>query len=356
MERRVYFGLFGGRPAKSELAQQVAALGEERDTINQVIDCMSEGLVLLGAAKKILSANRSAALALAGEERDFTGESIVALTRSAELLALVDGAFAGASGSALHAAGERVWRVFASPVQGGGGIVGVILFTLDVTREEAAARRQAEAAENAAKEIRGPLGSLVSGLERLGAESGEAAALAAEAQRLGELSDALLRLAKIGKGSEPNRVKINLYTLARGVCTSAAPTAAKQNITVTADGENLLVEGDLNLLHELVQNLVDNAVRYNRPGGKVELDVSEEAGRAVLVVRDTGTGITAEHLPYVFERFYRGQRGGKREGAGLGLPLVKQIAEYYGGSVALESEEGKGTTVTVSLPILGGEK
>jgi signal transduction histidine kinase len=115
------------------------------------------------------------------------------------------------------------------------------------------------------------------------------------------------------------------------------------------------VSGDAGLLRQLFENLVANAIRYNREGGRVEVSGSTGEGSVTVVVADTGVGIPAEHLPHLFERFYRVDKGRSREagGAGLGLAIAKWIAEAHGGSIAAESEPGKGTAFRVVLPAGG---
>ena len=122
-------------------------------------------------------------------------------------------------------------------------------------------------------------------------------------------------------------------------------------MTVSCTGSDQIVNGDFGMLRELIQNLCENAVRYNRPGGTVTVTVGNADGRVVLSVADTGIGIAKEDQARVFERFYRVDKSRSKEtgGTGLGLSIVKHIVEFHSGEISLESEPGKGTVITILL-------
>ena len=180
-----------------------------------------------------------------------------------------------------------------------------------------------------------------------------------DARRLSSLVSDILTLSKLDEAEragtselfEPSE-RVNLLAVARDVADRLAPKAAKYDVTVTVEGVSLMVRGNPRLLDELVSNLCDNAIRYTRPGGKVFVWVLPQGSRPCLRVSDTGVGIPKEAQDKVFERFYRVDKGRSRDmgGTGLGLAIVKHSAAYHGAEVRLESEVGKGTTITVSFP------
>jgi len=177
-------------------------------------------------------------------------------------------------------------------------------------------------------------------------------AILRESERMGRLVADLLALARADAGQPLERRPLALDSLLLEVYREAKPLANGVQLEL-GELEQVEVVGDHDRLKQLVLNLVDNALRYTPAGGKVTLDLVGQDGRALLRVRDTGPGIPAEHLPRIFERFYRVDRGRSRSqgGTGLGLAISQWIAEAHQGRIEVESEEGKGSTFTVVLPI-----
>ena len=174
-----------------------------------------------------------------------------------------------------------------------------------------------------------------------------------ESQRLIDLVNDIIHLSRLDEeGFEPERETVDLYDLAADTIDSLQDTAAKQNVTLTLTGDHVTVQGVWRLLGEILYNLCDNAVKYNRPGGSVTVEVSEQNGAAVLSVADTGIGISPEHQSRVFERFYRVDKSHSKAigGTGLGLSIVKHGAQFHSAEIALESEPDKGTKITLRFP------
>jgi signal transduction histidine kinase len=171
--------------------------------------------------------------------------------------------------------------------------------------------------------------------------------------RLNTLSEGLLLLSQ---GSQPQntRAEIDLTSLVNEVVTEAQPAATSAGVSLeTADiPQNLKVKGDAIGIKQVVSNLVDNAIKYNRTEGKVQISARAEGPSAIVEVRDTGIGIAASDQQHVFDRFYRVDKSRSRSqgGSGLGLAIVKKIVEEHGGTVSVESSPGQGSTFRVSLP------
>ena len=168
--------------------------------------------------------------------------------------------------------------------------------------------------------------------------------------RLLSLINDIIRLSELDHRELPQKFEpVNLYKLAEDTCKSLRVNAQKKNITITCIGTDTMQSGDRELLKELLENLIQNAIRYNRDGGWVRVRVSSENQHAVLLVSDNGIGIPREQQERVFERFYRVDKSRSREtgGTGLGLAIVKHIAEIHGAKIQLESEPGKGTAIAV---------
>jgi len=173
-----------------------------------------------------------------------------------------------------------------------------------------------------------------------------------EAQRLIALVEDLMRLSQLDENrGNPERTAVDLHALAAEVLERLASAAQQSGVTLTLTGEETVVDGVERILDEIVMNLCDNALKYNREGGSVTVYTGEKDGRACLIVEDTGIGIPKAHQSRVFERFYRVDKSHSRRigGTGLGLSIVKHGVAYHGGTIALESEPDKGTKITVTL-------
>ena len=174
-----------------------------------------------------------------------------------------------------------------------------------------------------------------------------------ESQRLIDLVNDIIHLSRLDEeGFEPELESVDLYDLAADTIDSLRETAAKRSVTFRLEGEHVCVQGVWRLLGEILYNLCDNAVKYNRLGGSVEVSVTEQGGAAVLSVSDTGIGIPAEHQSRVFERFYRVDKSHSKAigGTGLGLSIVKHGAQFHNAQISLESEPGTGTKITLTFP------
>jgi heavy metal sensor kinase len=176
--------------------------------------------------------------------------------------------------------------------------------------------------------------------------------IAQESDRMGRLVDDLLALARTDAGQEPIHERLSFDALLLDVYHQQRRLAEDVRLTIAAF-EPVELEGDPDRLKQLLLNLIDNARRHTEPGGSVTLDLRRQGTEAVLEVRDTGSGIAAVHLPHIFERFYRADSSRSRDGggAGLGLAISREIVEAHGGTIAVQSRVGAGSTFTVTLPL-----
>ena len=175
-----------------------------------------------------------------------------------------------------------------------------------------------------------------------------------EAQRMIALVEDIMHLSRLDENSVPmERTEVDLHALAVQTMQRLTGPAQKANVTLRLEGTRVTISGVELLLEEIVFNLIDNAIKYNRSGGSMTITTLRKSGRAILTVKDTGIGIPQEHHARVFERFYRVDKSHSREvgGTGLGLSIVKHAAAYHDASVTIDSEEGIGTTVTVIFPL-----
>jgi len=255
------------------------------------------------------------------------------------------------------------WQMTRQPIDGRYWLIELI----NRTAEADISRAHTDFVANASHELRTPLASIIGYVETL-AEEGEKAdperarkfldTVLREARRLQNLVDDLLSLSRVEaeKHDQP-RSKLDLGGLVERAARDGAGPERTERIAIELPPDPILVRGDGEQLEQVVRNLVDNALKYGEPGGPVEISlVPGERQMAVLQVRDRGEGIEPEHLPHLTRRFYRTDPGRSRAagGTGLGLAIVKHIVERHRGRLDIESRRGQGTTVTIRMPIVGG--
>ena len=343
--------------SQSETIQsQMEELERQRSEFTAITENMSEGFLLMDSRTNLLSCN-SSALRLLDAPRAEVGESVLHLNRTEAFRRVVDEALQGRHSEALLERGDKCYQLLANCVQREGQVVGAVLAILDVTERESREALRREFTANVSHELKTPLTS-ISGFAELmkaGTVPPEtvpefAGDIYREAQRLITLVEDIIHLSQLDEDLVPlERGAVDLFAVARDVVQRLTPAAERAGVALTLTGGETTVEGVRQVLDEMVANLVDNAIKYNRPGGSVAVEVTVAEGKPRLTVRDTGIGIPAAHQERVFERFYRVDKSHSKEvgGTGLGLSIVKHAAAYHNASVSLESTEGVGTTVTV---------
>lgn len=345
---------------RREIAARMAALSEKQREFTAVTVNMREGLILLDAEDRILTINGSAAAIFGADGKTIAGSHVLMLNRSVALQQALENAKAAGAGDATLIKGAKTYQVLASEVQDNGATVGTVILILDITDKVAAEQIRREFSANVSHELKTPLTSISGYAEimRDGVARPEdtkrfAAKIFDESAQLMSLIDDIIRLSQLDeKESLPEFVTVDLRAVCQDVCARLRPQADKAHVTMNVDCKDASVRGIPKILEEIVRNLVDNAIKYNRKNGSVTVTLSETAGRAMLRVADTGIGIPEEHLSRVFERFYRVDRSRSKQigGTGLGLSIVKHSVETHGATMKLESGIGKGTTVTITFP------
>ena len=239
----------------------------------------------------------------------------------------------------------------------------VIAAQMEQIREESANResQRREFTANVSHELKTPLTTISGTAEilRSGMVKPEdvphfADNIYKESRRMSTLVSDIIRLSQLEEPKVPDPPKelTDLYSITQDVLSWLQPSAEKLQVTLSLTGTHSMVLGAEQMLSDLVFNLCDNAIKYNRPGGWVKVTVRDSGGQVRLIVADTGIGIPKEHQERVFERFYRVDKSHSREigGTGLGLSIVKHAAIYHGAELTLRSEEGKGTVVSLLFP------
>ena len=255
-------------------------------------------------------------------------------------------------------AGDLSQRINVAEAESELGQLAVVLNST-FARLEAAFAQQQQFTADAAHELRTPVSVMLTqaqtalNRERTAPEYRETVeACRRAAQRMRRLIESLLALARLDAGQEPmKRLDFDLAQTAGDSVELVRPLADERGVKIIPDLPPLKVVGDSERIAQVITNLLTNAIQYNRDGGEVRVKLERQDGFAILMVGDTGHGISAEDLPHVFERFYRADKSRSTGGNGLGLSISRAIVEAHGGTIEVSSEEAAGTTFTVRLPL-----
>ena len=341
-----------------QIDEQMRELEQQRTEFSQITGSMREGLVLLDEKERVLSINPAACRLFDADER-CVGQDFLTLDRSHDIRLAIADAMAQGHGEARTERGGRVWQFDVSRILSGTAAVGAVLLAFDITERETAEQNRREFTANVSHELKTPLQGIIGSAELL--ENGMVQPddvprfvghIRKEAQRLVTLIGDIIRLSQLDEGDEMPRETVDLLTLSQEAADDLTAAAEQKNVTISVTGESTCVSGVRRLLYEVIYNLCDNGVKYNVEGGSVSVRVGTEDGKAVVSVADTGIGIAPEHRERIFERFYRVDKSHSKAsgGTGLGLSIVKHAVQYHHGTVELQSEKGKGTTIRILLP------
>ena len=344
---------------QKELSKKSSELQNRQNEFETVTDSMNEGLVLMNSKGTILSINEAAGILLeTGHES--VGKNILTINRNMELQEILSKALAGEIAQKVVEINEGYYQIEASPVIADGAISGMALLIFNVTERENAEQMRREFTANVSHELKTPLHTISGYAELMKAgivKSDDvpnfAGKIYAEAQRLSQLVEDILNLSHLDEGAEGmNRMDVDLYALCEATIKSLESEAKGADVSLLISGENAVINGIPQLLASIVYNLCDNAIKYNKEGGRVDVTVEDKASEVIVSVKDTGIGIPQEHLDRIFERFYRVDKSHSKEvgGTGLGLSIVKHAVKIHDAKVDVTSTVGEGTTVTVMFP------
>ena len=344
---------------RSQINSQLRELRRRTDEFAQVTGSMREGLVLLNEQGYILSMN-PAARNIFAVEGDCAGKDFLTVDRSCDMSAAVRSAMESGHGRLHERHGGRIYQVDVSRIDSDGAAIGTVILVFDVTEQESAEQMRREFTANVSHELKTPLQGIIGSAELI--ENGMVQPedmprfvghIRAEAQRLVTLIGDIIRLSQLDEGEVLPKERLDLLEVAQGAADDLQAEAEKKNVHLSVSGEPAELEGVRQLIYEVAYNLGDNAIKYNVDGGSVSINVSSYGKNAKLTVSDTGIGIAAEDQSRIFERFYRVDKSHSKEsgGTGLGLSIVKHAVQYHGGRISMDSAPGKGTSISVSLPI-----
>ena len=345
-----------------EIRSQMEEIRKQQQEFSMITENMSEGLFVVDRNYQILSYNRSA-VRIFGMAPESVPENLLAVNRSEGFRSVVDSALKGRHAQENLELDGRVYQIIASPVcqqEDALDLVGAVILTLDVTEKEAQEQYRREFTANVSHELKTPLTSIsgIAEIIRNGIVRPEdiphfAGKIYDESQRLITLIRDIIKLSLLDENQVPmERESVDLLETARDVVQQLASVARKNGVTLVTNGSHGVVNGVRQVLGEMVYNLCENAVKYNRPGGRVWVDVRQAADHVELCVKDTGIGIPAAEQGRIFERFYRVDKSHSKAvgGTGLGLSIVKHGAALHHAAIHVDSEPGEGTAITLTFP------
>ncbi len=352
-------------PLLRKIALQRRTIDEQLEKARQrqeefilITENMSEGFLVIDSETNVLTYN-SAALDLLGINREQVNGSVLVLNRAKDFRNVIEKVLSGSRAESEMPLQGKTYRLIANPVFENGAVIGAVIIILDITESVERERLRREFTSNVSHELKTPLTS-ISGFAEMMKDGGVPQATVAdfsksiydEAQRLITLVSDIIKISELDDSTVVfEKEHVDLLRLSQDIARRLKPEADKNGIKITIEGGNEEVYGVKKILDEMIFNLMDNAVKYNKPDGKVKVTVAASDRNVTLSVSDTGIGIPKSDISRVFERFYRVDKSHSKliGGTGLGLSIVKHGAIYHGAEISINSEEGVGTTVSIEF-------
>lgn len=345
-----------------EIDARMAEIRKQQQEFSMITENMSEGLFVVDRNYQILSYNKSA-MQIFGMDPRQEHENLLAVNRSEGFRNAVDSALKGRHTQENLELNGRVYQIIANAVcqpDFAEDMVGAVILVLDVTEKEAQEQYRREFTANVSHELKTPLTS-ISGFAEImqdGFVKDEdvkvfAGRIYKEAQRLIRLVGDVIRISRLDEGGLPYQwEKLDLYSLTHDIFSTLHEAAEKQEVHMYMEGGSTVLDTVPTIMEEVLYNVCDNAVKYNRRGGEVFVRLKDGEDAVRVNVRDTGIGIPKEDQERIFERFYRVDKSHSKEigGTGLGLSIVKHGVKTLNGRLWLNSEPGQGTEIIMEFP------
>lgn len=341
-----------------QIALQMDELSRSQNEFNAITSNMSEGLIVLNKDGVVVSLNTAARKIFEAEE-DSIGKDFLTIDRTPEISRAIKETLSGKKQELEYEKNGRNYDLCINKIVEKDEVIGVLLLAIDNTEKIQAEQNRREFTANVSHELKTPLQSIIGSADLI--ESGLVKPedmprfighIKTDAARLVSLVNDIIRLSQLDENTEMNWENVDALSVAKEALEMVGPIAESRNISLTIKGEPAPLNSVHKLLYDIIYNLCDNAVKYNKDGGFVKVNVKTTGDKVQVAVSDNGVGIAPADQSRVFERFYRVDKSHSREsgGTGLGLSIVKHAVAYLKGSISLESTLGKGTTVTVSFP------
>lgn len=347
-----------------QIRTQLEEARRSQEEFSIITENMQEGLLVIDPYTMILSGN-SSAWKIFQVSQSLVGQSVYSLDRDEEFRKVIEEVLAGKHGNTLLRLDQEFVRLIANPVEREGKTVGAVLLLMNETEKVQRENLRREFSANVSHELKTPLTS-ISGFAEIiqdGFVKEEdikkfAGRIYREAQRLIQLVEDTIKISQLDEGENPYEWEnTDLYLIAKNVCSNLKEIAEKKDVHLYIDGERMICRTVRPILEEVLYNLCDNGIKYNKQNGTVTISLIDLGDDIQIAVEDNGIGIPREDRNRVFERFYRVDKSHSKEigGTGLGLSIVKHGVGFLGGTLGMISEENKGTRITVTLPKNGKE-
>lgn len=346
----------------NNICEQMEALATENMKMEMITNHMEEGLLLLDQDKNVVIANNSARRMLNTKVNHVRGQNVVIVSRNEPFLQCIEKAYSQEKKSVTFGVENRQIRAYSNPVLREGQVVGVLCLLIDMTESIANEKMRQEFTANVSHELKTPLAA-ISGYAEL-IESGiakekDVVRFASEihqsATRLLQLINDIIKLSQLDESEGKEEfISLDLYGVVKQCEKLLEHSADKHHVRVEVSGEVAMIRGVPTMVEELVFNLMDNAIRYNKEDGMIFVQVAPIEDGVRIEVKDTGIGIPKKYQERIFERFFRVDKSRSKEtgGTGLGLAIVKHIAMWHEAKIELDSEEGKGTRIMIDFPFI----
>lgn len=341
---------------KRQLSKNLKKLRGKQEELTIITNNMNEGLVLLNGQQNVLFINESAAKIFGFSAKEVIGRNILTVDRAQEVQDLLQKVASNGNGEELYEKEGHYYQLSGSSVNGSGSVI----LIYDVTEKMTAEKLRREFSANVSHELKTPLQSILgyaeimkNGLVKDEDKQRFLERIHAEAGNMIELIQNIMELSRLDENKTLDEFEaVDLLKLAQSVTLRLKHKAHTKGVTLNVSGSSACVCGVQSILSEVLYNLVDNSIKYNKDNGKVDVKVQDGSEEVTVSVSDTGIGIGAADRERVFERFYRADKSHSKEigGTGLGLSIVKHGVLFHKGRVELESEPGVGTTITFVLP------
>lgn len=342
-----------------QIDEQLEELQKKKDEFQATIENMDEGLILLDAKNNIISIN-PAAKKIFGATDECVGKDFLVIERNLSVGNTIKEAMEKGKAEMILKRYGLDYQIGVSKIESAGNTLGAVLLAVDVTEKNNAERTRREFSANVSHELKTPLQSIIGSAELMENNLVKeedmprfVGHIRKEAERLVKLVEDIIRLSWLDENRDMEMELVNLKDIADETKEALENTAKEKNVIINVSGEDIKLHGVRSLLYEIIYNLCENGIKYNKEGGSVDITLSKEGGKDILVVEDTGIGIKEEQQSRIFERFYRVDKSRSKEtgGTGLGLSIVKHAAMYHNADVILESTEGQGSKFTVIFPM-----
>ena len=342
-----------------QIKNQLEAARRNQEEFGIITENMQEGLLVIDSYTMILSGNSSVWNMFQLKEAKI-GDSVYSLNRNEDFRMLIEQVLKGQHGSVLLHLGNEAIQMIANPVTREHKVVGAVLLLMNETEKVEREQLRREFSANVSHELKTPLTSISGfaeiiqdGLVRAEDIKKFAGRIYDEAQRLITLVEDTIKVSQMDEGENPYEwEQLDAYTVVKDVCGRLKDIAAKKNVHLYIDGDKTMLCTVRPILDEIIYNLCDNGIKYNRDDGTVSIHLRDLGENVEIRVKDNGIGIPGEDQSRVFERFYRVDKSHSKAigGTGLGLSIVKHGVTFLGGTLKMISEIGKGTEITMIFP------